>query len=778
MKGSSRRMLGWLLLLGLAASCASVDAPRGTPAATGVLAAGVPENPRALDAAIRARIAASNAQRDQAFPARRVGWSSVAVGGSGYITGLLIHPRAKDVMYAKIDIGGVFRWEAKTKSWTSLMDFLPTERWNDYGSESVALDPSDPDVLYVATGNYDQEWADDGKIYRSSDRGRSWTKISPDEWGVKMGGGQFRRGTGERLAVSPSDPEVILFGSRRDGLWRTEDGGRSWQQQTFTGLEPNLGIQSLLFDPKTPGLVYGTFNGLGVYRSDDDGKTWNEVPGGPTVGMRLALTSRPGELWVTYDAFPGLADGGVAKLAQDGSWELFYPAGAPVGAYGALAVDPFDDDHVLVAPTETYAPGVTYRTRDGGRTWQEVAWNYVTTVPYVTGHKYGDDGWFQAEQAAYVFDPHRRDTFWLTNWFFTSVSTDLQSDRPTLTNYAYNQETTVNLALATNAAGELLSGTADVSGFYHDRGLATYPSGQFPELAGQTPIDGQTYAWNNTTGLAAFEGDRDVLFRTGSVRDFAPNGLAKSADGGRSWTLLKEWEVTASYDGKPLRVAVSPTDANNLVVTRFNAPTQVTRDGGQTWADAAGAGVTPNNLFYWGQPLVADGARAATFYYYDDTSATVARSDDGGQTFKVVAAGLENGSAGDRHGYLEATPGEAGDLWLALEDAGLYHSTDAGGSWTRLANVTQAWNVAVGKAAHPGLPHTLYVYGKVAGQKGIWMSTNLGKSWYNLQHPRLQIGALPNNLEASRDEFGRLYVGTVGRGVFTLTLGFGAWPRR
>ncbi|MGL4176833.1 MAG: WD40/YVTN/BNR-like repeat-containing protein [Dermatophilaceae bacterium] len=761
----------------VAAAALGLVAPHGRSLAQPAVAASAPhagDAGRVLEE-VRRQVRQIARMPERARAARGVGWSNVAIGGCGYITGLLLHPAERDLVYAKIDIGGVFRWEPRSRSWTSLMDFLPIEQWNDYGTESVAIDPSDPDVLYVATGNYDQEWADEGKIYRSTDRGCSWTRISPQGWGVRCGGGQFRRGTGERLAVSPHRSEVVLFASRRSGLWRSEDRGASWQQQTFDGLNADLGIQSLLFDPKTPGLVYGTFNGLGMYRSTDDGRSWARIEGGPTVGMRMALTSVPGELWVTYDEFPGLADGGVAKLAADGTWTTTYPAGAPIGAYNAIAVDPFDDRHLLAAPGETYQPGTTYRSRDGGHTWTTVDWTFDSTVPFVqgTGRGYGDAGWFLGEQAAFVFDPHRRGTFWMSNWFFTSRCEDIAAEAPTLTSLVAGQETTVALSLATNASGQLVSGMADVGGFLHDNGTAAYPSGQHPALEGQTPLDGQVYPWNATTGAVAFAGDRDVVFRAGSVRGIEMNGLARSDDGGRSWRLLHEWDAPEGSVGKPLRVVVSATDADNLLVTRFGAPTQYTRDGGGSWADSTGAAQTPANEFFWGQPVVADGATAATFYSYDDTAATVSRSDDGGATFRPVADGLVNSTAGDRRGYLDATPGVAGELWLCLEDAGLHLSTDAGESWQAIGAVTQARNLAVGPPAEPGMPATLYLYGKVAGEQGIWMSLDRGRTWTDIQQAGLEIGTGPNTMEASQVEFGQVFVGTSGRGVFRYALSGG-----
>jgi xyloglucan-specific exo-beta-1,4-glucanase len=772
MKPFFARFVFMFVALSVLVSCARVQEFAPDPASTGV-----PKNPKVLEASIKARIAISNAIPEPLssyLVKKPIGWSNVVIGGGGYVTGVVIHPKVKDVVYVRTDIGGIFRWDEKAKAWTALTDFLGPDQANDYGTESIALDPSNPDVVYIATGNYDQDFADVGKIYRSSDKGRTWTKISPD-WQVKMGGGQYRRWAGERLAVSPTNPEVILFGSRHDGLWRTQDGGQSWQQQNFEGLNADFGIQSLLFDLAQPGRVYGAFYNAGIYRSDDDGATWTKLAGSPPRGMRLALSGK-GTLWVTYEKTT-TAEGGVAKL-EGSTWTTFRPAGEPVDVYNAIAVNPFDDQDIVVAPTEKYASAPTYRSRDGGATWQAINWKFKNTAPWVDKIDFGLDSWFQGEQAAFAFDPHKEGRFWMTDWFQAARSDDMKAATPTLTNWVYNLENTVNLALATNGSGQLLSGFADTGGFFHDKGLGEYPSSQLPKLEGQTPVDGNIYTWNYTTGFAVVETKPNVVYRVGCTCWNTLNGLAKSSDGGKTWMLVYEWAVDQDKNGRALRVAVSPTDENNLVVMRYGAPAQASLDGGKTWTDSSGVPNGENNSFYWGQPLTSDGANANTFYYYDDAAKTVARSDDGGKTFMVVASDLANDAPDNRRGYLEATPGKAGDLWLALENNGLYHSTDAGVTWTKLGNVTQARTVALGKAALPESPPTLYIYGKVNGQSGIWMSIDSGQTWFNLQHPKLPIGAVPNNLEASRTEVGRLFVGTVGRGIYTFTLGFKSEPSK
>jgi xyloglucan-specific exo-beta-1,4-glucanase len=684
-----------------------------------------------------------------------VGWSNVYTGGGGYITGIQIHPTTPNVVYIRTDISGWFRWDETTQIWTPLTDFITAGNSNDYGGEGIALDPSNPDWLYIATGNYSASWAPMGKIYRSKDRGATWEKISPN-WNVKMGGGEFRRWAGERLAVSPSNKDVILFGSRHDALWRTADGGKTWQQQTFSGLDGTYGVQSILFDRQNAGRVYAVMFGLGVYQSDDNGSSWNLLRGSPNNGMRLALSST-GTLWVTR------ADG-VSKF-ENGTWTSVTPSGHPSSAYSAIAVNPFDSNDVVVAPIELFTTAPTYRTKDNGQTWQPINWTFKANMAWIEKLDFGLANWLNTEQAAFAFDPHQQNRFWMTNWFSASRSDTMNATAPQLEDLNTNLENTVTLALTTNASGQLLSGSADTGGFFHDMGLNAFPSSLFSKPPGQD------YSWNFTTGLAAFPLNPNVIYRVGCTCWSTSNGIVKSSDGGKTWTSKYQWPKVNDQRVSPLRVAVSPTSENNLVVVRYNAVPQYSIDGGATWSDSSGLPSGENNLFYWGQPLTADGAQANTFYYYNDAKGEMLKSTDSGRTFTTVASNLWNSSGASLHGNLKATPGKAGNLWLSLENNGLMHSTDGGMTWQKLAKVTYAQVFGFGKPARSDAPPTMYLYGAIDGVDGIWMSVDSNERWINIQNPKIQIGSFPAVLEGSPTEFGRIFVGTTGRGIFTFTLG-------
>ena len=140
-------------------------------------------------------------------------WRAVAMGGGGFVDGIVFHPTARDLMYARTDVGGAYRWDDKKQEWIALTDWLSPAQGNFTGIESIALDPSDPNRVYLAAGTYANGAA---AILRSDDQGRTFQYA---ETPFRMGGNAEGRSNGERLAVDPNEGAILFFGSRREGLW-------------------------------------------------------------------------------------------------------------------------------------------------------------------------------------------------------------------------------------------------------------------------------------------------------------------------------------------------------------------------------------------------------------------------------------------------------------------------------------------------------------------------------------------------------------------------------
>ncbi len=158
-------------------------------------------------------------------------WKSVQMVGAGFVDGIVFHPTAKGVRYARTDMGGAYRWDAKANRWMPMLDWMPFQDLNLMGVESIAVDPNDAKKVYLACGTYTNRSTPDGAILRSNDGGQSFqiTRLP-----IKFGGNENGRGNGERMTVDPNNSQCLLLGTRHDGLWKSDDAAGTWRR---TGLE-------------------------------------------------------------------------------------------------------------------------------------------------------------------------------------------------------------------------------------------------------------------------------------------------------------------------------------------------------------------------------------------------------------------------------------------------------------------------------------------------------------------------------------------------------------
>ena len=736
-------------------------------------------------------------------------WKNVQIVGAGFVDGVIFHPTARGIRYARTDMGGAYRWDAAADHWQPILDWVSHKDLNLMGVESIAIDPADPSRVYLACGTYTNSQAPYGFILRSDDRGQSFQRTGLP---FKLGGNEDGRGNGERLAVDPVDGRILYLGTRHDGLWRSQDRGASWSRvnsfpdvteaapptpSPVPGETPeqywrrmpvrSSGIIFVKFSPSdaphgpssaTRTIYAGVslMNRPNIFVSNDEGASWRAIAGEPTQfrPTRAALSS-DGFLYVTYGTAPGpshMTDGAVWKLnTGTGAWTDITPvrpiAGSREFGYAAVSVDA-EHPRTLMVSTFVRQHSVVgdeiFRSTDGGATWKPIF-----------GSGEASAGVFDYRLAPYVkstpihwlfdieIDPTDPDHAVFTTGYGGWETFDLTAaDRGKPTHWrilAQGIEESVALGLDSPTRGaHLISAIGDYGGFVH-RKL------DHPARAGSSAPPRMA----NTTGVASATHRPRVVVRVG-INDEHKLGenIGYSLDGGRSW---KPTAAAPTAESRAGSIAVS-ADGGVWAWTPEHQPTYITHDLGATWTAAHGLPA--------GLRVIADPVDSRSFYAIALSRLTLYHSSDGGATFTAQSFTLVDdppisGSSarGDSRGgqdHIYAAPGRAGDLWLAAFD-GLYHVAPpmpqaAGGtvSFARLPGVEEIQAFGFGKAA-PHQPYpALYLAGTVRGQPGVFRSTDEARTWVRVNDDQHQWGLILQITGAPR-QFGRVYVGTHGRGI-------------
>ncbi|KIF00789.1 carbohydrate-binding protein [Streptomyces sp. RSD-27] len=667
-------------------------------------------------------------------------WRNAQVVGGGYVTGLVFNPREKGLLYARTDMGGAYRWDTGSEQWIPLTDWLGEKDWNLLGIDALATDPVDPGRLYLAAGTYTNDWAGNGAILRSTDRGRTFQRT---ELPFKLGGNEDGRGAGERLAVNPSDNGTLLLGTRKNGLWRSTDHGATWSQVSSfpvkDGAGSGAGISFVTYGPAGSRTVYvGVADrSASLYRSTDGGSTWQAVPGQPTGQLpQHGVLSGDGSLYLTYTNAlgpNGVTGGSVWKHTPgDGAWKNVSPSQGGYG-FSGLAVDPRKPSTVMVTTLDRWWPqDEIYRTTDGGTTWKALAGTSVrdaSAAPYVgtgTGH------WM----TALAIDPFDSGHVLYGTGSGILRSKDANaSDSGGTSHWSVGarglEETALLDAIAPPGGAQVITAMGDQGGFRHGS-LTEVPAGRL-----KTPM------MANSTGIDFAQSNPAVMVRVG--RGGEKDG-AWSADGGVSWNGFASEPVGSADSG---HVALS-ADGSTIVWTQSGQVPYRSTDRGASWSRAGGLGADA--------VVVADRSSAGTFYSL--AGGTLYASTDGGATFTARATGLPDGR-------LKAVPGVAGDLWIAGGAKGLLHSTDGGRTFTTLTTVRSASALGFGKAAPGGSYQALYLIGTVKDATGVFRSTDEGATWLRVNDDAHQWGGIGGVgvITGDPDTYGRVYVGTNGRGL-------------
>jgi photosystem II stability/assembly factor-like uncharacterized protein len=650
-------------------------------------------------------------------------WRCIGPFRGGRTVGATGVPGQPNVFYIGVNNGGVWKSTDSGRVWIPIFDDQPT------GSiGAVAVAPSNPDILYVGSGEGLQRpdlSVGDG-VYKSVDGGKTWKHMGLSD-GQQIGA----------ILVDPKDPNRVFvavlghpYGANAErGVFRSSDGGSRWEKVLYRDVD--TGAVALAFDPANSQIVYadlwsarqgpwenGAWSGpgSGLFKSVDGGTTWRPLTEGlPTfkeglgrIGFAVA-PSDPRRMYAVVEAQARF--GGVFRSDDAGeSWRRVNTESRVWGRasdFAEVRVDPKNPDVVWSANTSTY------RSSDGGKTF--------TAVKGAPG---GDDYhtiWINPENPQIILLASDQGATISVNGGQTWSSW-------------YNQPTAQFYHVSTDNrfpywvyGGQQESGSAAVASRgdygsisfrdFHPIGAEEYgyiaPDPLDPDIVygGKlTRFDGRSLEVQNVapepvrTGKYRFVRTAPVIFSPVDphVLFYAGQVLFRTSNGGSSWDVISP-DLTREAPEAPdsigvfrtpemktmprrgviYTVAPSYKDAGVVWAGTDDGLIHLTRDGGRTWTN-----VTPPELTPWSKVSLMDAGHfdvetayaAVNRIRLDDLKPHIYRTHDGGKSWREIVKGLPDNAPVNA---VREDPERPGLLYAGTERA-VHVSFNDGESWQPL----------------------------------------------------------------------------------------------
>jgi photosystem II stability/assembly factor-like uncharacterized protein len=668
----------------------------------------------------------------------RLEWRSVGPHRGGRVVAVAGDPVEPMTFYFGACAGGVWKTTDGGTTWDNCSDgFFKTAAVG-----AIAVADADPNVVYAGMG----ETAIRGNVshgdgvYKSTDGGQTWTHCGlADTRHIS------------RIRVHPQNPDIVYVGAlghvwgpnRGRGVYRSTDGGRSWQQVLFRS--ERAGVIDLTMDPRNPRILYAAVweaqryphalvsggPDSALYKSTDGGDTWTEItrnPGLPRgvigrIGV-VASPARSGRVWALVEAEDGALfrsdDGGATWTRASENEELrrrfWY--------YGHVFADPQDADTCWVLNLQCW------KSTDGGLNF--------TAVP--TPHGDNHDLWIDPKNPLRMIEGNdggacvsfNGGLSWSTIYNqptaqFYHVAADTQFPYRL---YGSQQDNSAITIPSRSLKGPITEQDWYVPGGGESGYIAIRPDDPnivFGGAIGSGPGDGLLYRYDHRTsqvrnitvwpeikGMGGGAADLKYRFQWTFPIELSPHDpnvlyvtsqhVHRSTDEGHSWEVISP-DLTRN-DPDKLQPSGGPITKDNTGAEHYctifafkESPHErgvlwagtddglihLSRDGGGSWQE-----ITPpaDLLPEWALISIielsphdpATAYVAATRYKHDDNTPYLLKTNDYGRSWTLITNGIP---ADDFARVIREDPARRGLLYAGTE-TGVYVSFDDGGNWERL----------------------------------------------------------------------------------------------
>ncbi|MEW7278730.1 CUB domain-containing protein [Aquimarina sp. 2201CG1-2-11] len=556
--------------------------------------------------------------------------------GLGRVNSLAFHPTNRNIIYAGTPAGGLWKTTSggKNGDWEPLTDDLPV-----LGVSWVALDNSNPNVLYIATGDIDGGYTYSIGVLKSTDAGKTWntTGLTSDVINKKQIG---------KIIIHPNNSS-ILYASSSDGFYRSSNAGANWEKLN------NLYLRDFELKPNDPNTIYGYDNRGGrIHRSTNGGQTFSVINSVPKARRSvLAVTpANPNYVYVISTTANTNAMGGVYRSTNSGASFVkinnsstpdmfgYLPNDGKSQAWYDLAVTVSDKD-----PNEVHFGGiVTWRSLDGGRNWEMTSkWQLGNDINYIHPDihdmQYIDGKLYIANDGLIVTSTDKGKTF-------ENISEGLGNRQ------------FYRLGLSKSDSEVYGGGT-------QDNGSSIFSKGRWHEWLGADGgnvlfnwkdknivygITQQGLSWHKSINGGEKNGDVKITNPGGGAwvvpyemdhndPDVIIAGLAevvKTTDGMKTWSTISNLGI-----GALRAIGLAPSNSNYIYASNDNK-IHMTKDGGANWINISNG--LPNMVITYIAVHPSNPEKVAVSFSGYSSGNKVYTTENGGKTWKNVSGSLPN----------------------------------------------------------------------------------------------------------------------------------------
>ena len=693
-------------------------------------------------------------------PAQATRWQPIGISGGGGMFAPAISPANPNLMMLNCDMSAAYVSEDGGHNWRMIHH---AQLRSDTACRP-AFHPTDPSIIYASSG---------GRLKISHDRGRTFAPI-----------GNLKDSLGGEIAINPSDPKVMLAGSRNGRCWLSRDAGETWS--ACQG--PAARVIAFHFDRTRQGHAMFAATETGIWRSDDDGQTWSDKTQGlpwkliqgfaggsdtakPLIMLYCSIRSRDQD---------GVFTGGIYRSRDRGeTWESAMGQGlntdtkqadqwayGPISQYNQLLASDAKPLTVYALNTSTgfHPPhsDTVYRSDDGGQTWRATYFqdprfkDYNVTPDWETAscgqsfkggetpfgvaicnsdanrlilvrnepHITHDGGatWFGGHTYPAPGQKPGPGSAWICNGLVVTTTWHFYTD-PFETNRQYICYTDIGLARSTDAGQTWI--------WWDPKSWAPWRNTCY-ELAFDPETPGKI--WGAFSDVHDIPNDNIISERHGHR---GPGGVCLSRDFGASWKSQAEGLPRKALTSVVLDPK-SPKNARTLYAGVFDEGVFKSTDDGKTWAPKKTGLGHPDNMRAYRVILHRDGTLFAVICAKRPASGQplmpegvgLYRSKDGAENWEKINASkpllyLKDFSVDPRNSQrilLAAADAGRGD-----QSGGLYLTDDGGQTWQRIGREGPQ---TFGGYFHPKRDGWIYMtLTEGAPGAGLWLSRDSGKTW-------------------------------------------------